>query len=106
MEGDVNVTNYFVLDDSPYYAGHQTIRINENQLKIGYTEGSRNVLMARLFNLPWVQFLRLCRDCFDAELVGKNGIYVVPYFPINSDGGRRLCAELNKRMAQVLANKT
>ena len=100
------MTNYFVLEDSPYYSNHMTIKINEKKLDVGYTIGSRQVLMARLMNLPWAQFLRLCRDMYDAELVGKKSIYVVPYFPTGSDGGRRLCAELNKRMALVLANKT
>jgi len=106
MEGDVNVINYFTLEDSPYHSGYQLIKIDESKVNIGYTIGSRNVLMARLFDLPWIQFLRLCRDCFDAELIGKNTVYVVPYFPVNSDGGRRLCAELNKRMARVLTDKT
>ena len=44
---------------------------------------SYNVLFARLMNLSYAQYLRFCRDILDAELVGKNKIYPIPYFVKN-----------------------
>lgn len=97
--------NYFILEDSPYYLGHKTIRINDSKFNIGSTSGSRNVLMARLMNLSWGQFLRLCRDVYDAELVGKNSMYIIPYFSSSTDGGKKLCKELNERLEKILKDK-
>lgn len=41
---------------------------------------SFGVLPARLVNLRWTDYLRFCRDVLGATLVGKNNLYVVPYF--------------------------
>ena len=96
--------NYFTLEESPYQPGYNTIFINEELIHIGPTTGSRNVFMARLMNLSWANFLRLCRDTYGAKLTGKNGLYVIPYFPKGGDGGKALCKELNKRMEAVFQN--
>lgn len=95
---------YFTLEESPYQSGYNTINIDEDKIHIGPTSGSRNVFMARLMNLSWANFLRLCRDNYGAKLVGKKSIYVVPYFPKDKDGGRLLCKELNKRMDFIFKN--
>ena len=92
---------YFYLEESPYQPGYYTIRFNEEKINIGPTSSSRNVLMARILNLSWANFLRYCRDNYNARLIGKNSIYVVPYFPLNQNGGKELCKELNKRMTQI-----
>lgn len=97
--------NYFIVEDSMYYTGHKMIGYDDNKFEFGGTAGSRNVFMARLMNMSWAQFLRLCRDYYGATLVGKNKLYVVPYFANETDACR-LCKELNKRMALVMANKT
>ena len=93
---------YFVLEESPYQPGYNIIKIDEEKVHIGYTSGSRNVFMARLINLSWANFLRLCRDKYGAKLVGKNSFYVIAYFPKNLCGGKELCKELNKRMDLIL----
>ena len=85
----------------PGGGGGGGINIDEDKVHIGPTSGSRNVFMARLMNLSWANFLRLCRDKYGAKLIGKQSIYVVPYFPIGETGGRELCKELNARMALV-----
>ena len=36
-------------------------------------------LLPSLF-LSYPQFLRMCRDCFGAEIIGKDSIYPVAYF--------------------------
>ena len=95
---------YFTLEESPYQPGYNTINIHEEKVNIGPTSGSRNVFMARLMNLSWTDFLRLCRDNYGAKLIGKKSIYVVPYFPKNEKGGKALCQELNKRMDFVFNN--
>lgn len=56
------------------------IKVNHEAFHATYTEGSYNVLMARLFNLSYAEFLRMCRDLFGADLRGKGSLYVVPYF--------------------------
>ena len=95
---------YFTLTESPYQPGYNTINIDEEKVHIGSTSGSRNVFMARLMNLSWANFLRLCRDNYGAKLIGKNSIYVVPYFSKDSSGGKELCKELNQRMDFVFKN--
>ena len=104
MEGTFSMKYYFTLEESPYQPGYNTINIDEDKIHIGPTSGSRNVFMARLMNLSWANFLRLCRDNYGAKLVGKKSIYVVPYFPKDKDGGKLLCKELNKRMDFIFKN--
>ena len=31
-------------------------------------------------NLSYANYLRMCRDCFGAEIIGRNSIYPVAYF--------------------------
>lgn len=49
------------------------------------TEGSYNVLFARLMNMDYPTWLRFCRDIVGAELVGKNHLYVYPIFKKTSE---------------------
>ena len=79
-------------------------RPDEEKVHIGPTSGSRNVFMARLMGFSWANFLRLCRDNYGAKLMGKNSVYVVPYFPKGQNGGEELCKELNKRMDFIFNN--
>ena len=72
---------YFVLEESPYRPGKYTIRLNfDNFPSQLSTEGSFNILPARLMNLSYAQYLRFCRDMVGGEIVGKNSTYPVPYF--------------------------
>lgn len=70
----------FTLDESPYYPGKYLIKVDYEAMHLTGTEGSYNVLMARLMNLTYAQYCRFCRDIVGAELIGKNHTYVVPYF--------------------------
>lgn len=47
---------------------------------INYTSGSFAVLPARLMNLSYPNYLRMCRDELGAEIVGKNSLYPIAYF--------------------------
>ena len=56
---------------------------------------SFNVIMARLFNLSYPDFLRMCRDTYGAVLKGKKGFtYIMFYDTKKCDA---LVKELNKR---------
>lgn len=71
---------YFTLEESPYRPGRYTIRINFDKLPHMTTTGSYNILFARLMNLSYAQYLRMCRDLLGAEITGKNSLYPVAYF--------------------------
>ena len=70
----------FYRDESASYPGKYLIRANLDAFHLGCTEGSFNVIQARLFNLTYANYLRMCRDCFGAEIIGKNSKYPVAYF--------------------------
>lgn len=53
--------------------------VHEN-FHLDYTEGSFNVICARVMGLSYAQYLRMCRDCFGAELMGKGMYYPTAYF--------------------------
>jgi len=72
--------NYVYADESPYHPGKFMIRFNFNKLPLTSTNGSYNVLSARLLGLTYADYLRYCRDVCGAELVGKGCLYPVPYF--------------------------
>lgn len=71
---------FFYLDESPLRPGRYLIRINFNKLPPMTTLGSYQVLLARIMNLSFAQYLRLCRDEFDGEIVGKDSLYPAVYF--------------------------
>ena len=83
MEGVVNLMLeklkcFEVLESvgSPglYYVS--PIHVNFNLIS---TKGSFNVICARLFNISYANYLRLCRDELDAIIVGKDSYYHVAY---------------------------
>ncbi len=70
----------FYRDESASYPGKYIIKANLEAFHLDYTEGSFNVIQARLMNLSYADYLRMCRDCFGAEIIGKNSVYPVAYF--------------------------
>lgn len=95
---------YFYLEESPYHTGKYTIKINFDKLPLKYTEGSYNILCARLMGLTYPSFLRMCRDLFKAEIIGKNSIYPVAYFEKN--GTEKVLFDiLNKRIEVIMKYK-
>ena len=70
----------FMREESPYYPGKYIIKPIHENFHLDYTEGSFNVICARLFNLDYPDYLRMCRDCFGAEIIGKGSLYPVAYF--------------------------
>lgn len=70
----------FYRDESASHPGKYMIRADLEKFYLNYTEGSYNVIQARLMGLTYAQYLRMCRDCFSAEIIGKGSIYPVAYF--------------------------
>ena len=91
----------FMRDESSVYPGKwKIVPIHEN-FHLDSTEGSFNVICARLFNLSYADYLRMCRDCFGAEIVGKNSRYPIAYFK-RSNELDVLIENLNARANLVL----
>lgn len=91
----------FYRDESASHPGKYMIRADLEKFYLNYTEGSYNVIQARLMGLTYAQYLRMCRDCFGAEIIGKDSNYPVAYFK-RSEELEGLIALLNMRANLVL----
>lgn len=94
---------YFLFDESPMQVGKYLIRPNYPLLPLKGTKGSYGILEARIMNLPYADYLRMCRDLYGAEVIGKNHMYPVAFFQ-DKKKAQSLIDELNKR-AKILLNK-
>lgn len=94
----------FYIDETPTMPGYYVIRTNHEAFHLGPTVGSYNIIQARLFNISYADYLRLCRDDFGATLIGKNTYYPVPYFK-NKLAAEAICKTLNSRANFVLWNR-
>lgn len=70
----------FIKDESLAHPGKWRILPVHDNFHLDSTNGSFNVICARLFNLEYADYLRMCRDCFGAEIIGKDSNYPVAYF--------------------------
>ena len=91
----------FVCDESAVHSGKYTIRPIHNNFHLEYTEGSFNLIGSRLMGLTYAQYLRMCRDCYNAEIIGKKCQYPVAYFKSAKDAAP-LVKELNERANKIL----
>lgn len=91
----------FVVEESPYQPGKYIIYPKHENFYLKSTSGSYNVIYARLFNLSYAQYLRMCRDLFEAEIIGKNTLYPVAYFSKRL-AATTICKLLNARANYVL----
>ena len=91
----------FYRDESASYPGKYMIRADLEKFHLNYTEGSYNVIGARLMGLTYADYLRMCRDIYGAEIIGKDSIYPVAYFKF-SKGLEDLIDQLNARANLVL----
>lgn len=94
----------FYVDESPYHPGKYVVKPRHENFHLTYTEGSYNIICARLMNLSYANYLRMCRDLLNAEVYGKGSLYPVAYF---SDKlmAERLCKLLNARANLVLQER-
>lgn len=87
--------SYFELVESPYNKGKYVLKPKYELLGINYIgKGSYNVLPARICNLSFPEYLRMCRDVFGAEIVGKGQLYPTLYFN-NDKKAKELIKHLN-----------
>lgn len=93
--------NVFYKEESPYHPGKYLIKADLDKFHLVSTTGSFNVIQARLFGLTYATYLRMCRDCFGAEIIGKNSTYPVAYFK-QSNELNALIKALNTRANFIL----
>ena len=91
----------FYRDESATYPGKYMIRADLEKFHLNYTEGSYNVIGARLMGLKYSDYLRMCRDIYGAEIIGKGSNYPYPIFKL-SKGLEDLIEQLNARANLVL----
>ena len=91
----------FYRDESATQPGKYMIRADLDKFHLYSTEGSFNIIGARLMGLTYAQFLRMCRDIYGAELIGKGETYPYPVFKF-SKGLEDLIEQLNARANLVL----
>ena len=91
----------FIKDESASHPGKWIVRPVHENFHLGETTGSYNLICARLLGLSYAQYLRMCRDCFGAEIIGKGSKYPVAYFK-RGEELESLIALLNMRANLVL----
>ena len=91
----------FMCEESASYPGKYIIRPIHDNFHLDSTDGSFNVICARLMCLTYAQYLRMCRDCFGAEIIGKGSNYPVAYFKLSQEL-MDLIEQLNARANLVL----
>ena len=102
----MRVRQYYHLEESVSNPGKYLIHLNfdEPTLPRMFTAGSYNVLMARLFNMPYSEFLRFCRDCYGADIQGRKCMYPLPVFENNAKT-MELVKMLNERLTIVVEER-
>lgn len=70
----------FIRDEAMSHPGKYIIRPVHENFHLNSTNGSFNIICARLMCLDYPDYLRMCRDCFGAEIFGKDSMYPVAYF--------------------------
>lgn len=91
----------FEREESASYPGKYLIKPIYDNFHLTGTEGSYNVICARVMGLTYAQYLRMCRDCFGAEIIGKGHLYPVAYFKL-SNHLLALINDLNARANLIL----
>lgn len=91
----------FMRDESASHPGKYIIRPIHENFHLDSTDGSFNIIGARLMGLTYAQYLRMCREQYGAEIIGKGSTYPVAYFEL-TQGLFDLIDELNARANLVL----
>jgi len=95
-----NELDVFYLEESPYMPGKYVLHIKHDKFHCKSTVGSYQLIPARLFNISFANFLRLCRDEYGAAIYGKGSAYPVPYF--NNDHKARLLVKTLNKLAYMV----
>ena len=97
----MSAAKIFYMDESACQPGKFLVRVNLDAFNLKYTEGSFNVICARVFGITYAEYLRMCRDCFGAEIIGKGAVYPIAYFK-SSKEAKKLIDDLNARANEIL----
>lgn len=74
----------FYRDECVSHPGKYIIRADHEKFHLNSTEGSFAIIGARLAGLTYAQFLRMCRDEYGAEIMGKGSMYPIAYFELSN----------------------
>lgn len=94
----------FYHDESVSFPGKYMIRADFEKFYLDYTGGSYNIIGARLMGLTYANYLRMCRDVYDAEIIGKGSNYPYPVFK-KTKKLEDLIEQLNTRANLVLCER-
>lgn len=92
--------NKFFLDETAT-KGKYLIKLNIEEKFLNKCNGSLHILQARLLHLSYPSYLRMCRDLYDGEIIGKNIKYPTVYFT-DIKKVDKLIKELNNRLNLLL----
>lgn len=87
--------SYFIVEKAAN--GMYIIKINFDKVGIIFTTGSFNIAAARVANLSYPDYLKWCRDHYNAEIIGKGSYYCLPYFK-NKKDAEEVASILNLRV--------
>lgn len=92
--------NFYKIEQSPV-SKKWLIKINFDKLgEPIYTDGSYSVMPARTLGLSYANYLRYCRDNYNATLVGKGEKYPIAMFDFEVEA-KKLLSLLNSRMEHI-----
>ena len=77
---------------------------NHDRLHLEYTNGSFNIICARIMGLSYANYLRMCRDRYGADIIGKGCKYPVAFFEKNKKADE-LVSILNSKAKEILKGK-
>lgn len=96
--------NCFHIAESIGSPGYYYIEPDHYKFHLISTKGSFNVIYARLFNISYANYLRLCRDELGATIIGKNSYYPIALFD-SKEKAKKLADLLNARATLVLCQR-
>ena len=105
MEGDTTIMGkYFDIEESNTFPNSFLLTPNFSTIGIHHIEGSAAIICARLMNLSYANYLRMCRDLLKAEIIGKGHKYPAIYFK-DKTLLLKFVKMLDKRMEIVKVNE-
>lgn len=95
---------YFEAIETPYHKGKFVIDYKPAFYKyVYYTDGSYRVYEARIFGLTFASYLRMARDNYSAEVVGRGHLYPMIYFD-SREKAEKLAKDLERRFSIIISN--
>ena len=104
MERDECMKNYFYLEESASMPKKFFICPNHDRLHLEHTNGSFNIICERKIGLAYANYLRMCRDRYCADIIGKGCKYPVANKKKNKKADE-LVSILNSKAKEILKGK-